>query len=133
MTLTQGHKRLRRVLRSIPDAAHVVPSAMFQFDTAALPGEANNDRYLKKIFGSTSDVISDVYLKFCIIFGKFKPGAIKFRTENLSSSLADSRGRPPPPSAPSACKIREYPIGARVKKELRPALRTPLVISELEV
>ena len=44
-----------------------------------------------------------------------KSGAIKerFRIENLSSSLADSRGgdeRLPP----SAGMVREYPIGARV-------------------
>ena len=44
LDLTQGHKRLRKVLRSIPDTIHVVPSALIQFGTAALPGEANNDR-----------------------------------------------------------------------------------------
>ena len=41
--LIQGHKIFRRVLRSIPDTIHVVPSALFLFDTAALPGEASND------------------------------------------------------------------------------------------
>ena len=45
--LTQGRKMLRRVLRSIPDTIHVVPSALFQFDTAALPGEDSNERYSK--------------------------------------------------------------------------------------
>ena len=45
--LTQGHKRLRMLLRSIPDTIHVVPLALFQFDTAALPGKASSDRYSK--------------------------------------------------------------------------------------
>ena len=46
--LTQGHKRLRRVLESVPDTIHVVPSALFQSDMAAFPGQASNNRYLKK-------------------------------------------------------------------------------------
>ena len=36
---TQGHKRLMMVIRSIPDTIHVVPSTLFQFDTAALPAK----------------------------------------------------------------------------------------------
>ena len=44
LDLSQDHKRLRRVLRSIQDAMHIVPSASFQSDTAALPDEASNDR-----------------------------------------------------------------------------------------
>ena len=44
LELSQGHKRLRRVLRSILDTIHAVPSALFQFDTTALPGEASNDK-----------------------------------------------------------------------------------------
>ena len=31
LDLTQSHKRPRRVLRSIPDTIHIVPSALFQF------------------------------------------------------------------------------------------------------
>ena len=42
LELTQGHKRLRRVLRSIPATIHVVPSALFQSDMAALLGAASN-------------------------------------------------------------------------------------------
>ena len=45
--LTQGHKRLRRILRSIQDTIHVATSALFQSNVAALPGEASNDRYSK--------------------------------------------------------------------------------------
>ena len=45
LDLTKGHKILRWVLRSIPDTIHVVLSALLQTDTAALPGEARNDRY----------------------------------------------------------------------------------------
>ena len=45
LDLTQCHKRLRRVLRRIPDTIHVVPSALFQSDMAAVPGEVNIDRY----------------------------------------------------------------------------------------
>ena len=48
LDLTQGYKRLRRVHRSIPDTIHIVLLAIFKFDTAALPGEASNDMYLKK-------------------------------------------------------------------------------------
>ena len=33
LDLTQGHNRLRRVFRSIPDTLHVIPSDLFQFDT----------------------------------------------------------------------------------------------------
>ena len=44
LDLTQGHKRLRRVLKSNPDTIHVVLSALFHCDTAALPGEGSNDR-----------------------------------------------------------------------------------------
>ena len=44
LDLTQGHIRLSRVLRSIQDTIHVVPSTLFQNDAAALPGEARNDR-----------------------------------------------------------------------------------------
>ena len=44
LELSQGHKRLRRVLRSVLDTIHAVPSAFFQFDTIALPGEASNDK-----------------------------------------------------------------------------------------
>ena len=47
LDLTEGHKRLRRMLRSIPDMIRVVPSALFQFDAAGLPGEASNDSYSK--------------------------------------------------------------------------------------
>ena len=45
LDLTQCHKRHKRVLKSIPDTIHVVPSDLFQCDTAALPGEADNDLY----------------------------------------------------------------------------------------
>ena len=47
LDLTLGHKRLRRVLGSISYTIHVVLSALFQFDTAALSVEASNDRYSK--------------------------------------------------------------------------------------
>ena len=49
LELTRGHKRLRRLFRSIPDTIHAVPSAFFQFDMAALPGEASNDRFKKDV------------------------------------------------------------------------------------
>ena len=42
--LTQSHKMLRMIRRSIPEKIHVVPSALFQYDTVALPSEASNDR-----------------------------------------------------------------------------------------
>ena len=75
-------------------------SALFQFDTAALPGEASKDRK-SRILSLTRPVTSSVtsQITFCIIFGKFKPGAIKchFRIENQPSSLADSRGLNAPP------------------------------------
>ena len=45
--LAPSHKRLRRVPTSIPDTILVVTSTLFRFDTAALPGEAGNDRYSK--------------------------------------------------------------------------------------
>ena len=109
LDLTQGHKGLRRVLGSIPETIHVVPSALYQFNTAVLPGEASDP---------TCDVITDVQIKFCRIFGDLKPGAIKcrFPIENWSRCLADNRGgtkRPPPPSAG---RVREYPIGAQVNE-----------------
>ena len=44
LDLAQGHKKLRRALRSIQDTIHVVPSALFRSDTTALLGEASNDR-----------------------------------------------------------------------------------------
>ena len=44
LDLAQGHKRLSRVLKNIPDMIHVVPSTLFQFDAADLPGEASKDR-----------------------------------------------------------------------------------------
>ena len=47
LDLTQDHKRIRMVLSSIPDTIHVVSSALYQFDTAALPGKASSDRYSK--------------------------------------------------------------------------------------
>ena len=70
----------------------------------------------KLTFDPICDVISDVQTKFCNIFGKVKPGAIKccFRIENWSISLADSRGPKQPAPPPSAGRVREYPIGARV-------------------
>ena len=43
LDLTKGRKRLRMVRRSIPETIHVVPPALFQFATAALPGESSND------------------------------------------------------------------------------------------
>ena len=50
-------------------------------------------------FDPTCDVISDVQMKFCNIFGNFKPVAIKccFRIETWSISLADSKGTETPP------------------------------------
>ena len=45
--LTEGHKRLRRILESILDTTHVVSWALFQSDTAVLLGEASNDRCSK--------------------------------------------------------------------------------------
>ena len=51
-------------------------------------------------FDPTCDVVNDVLINFRNIFGKLKPGAVKyrFRIENRSSSLAESKGefRPPP-------------------------------------
>ena len=94
LVLTQGHKRLKRVFRSIPDTIRVVPSSLFQFHTATLPGEASNDSP-KLTFDPACDAISSVQIKFYKIFGKVKPGAIKcrFRIKNRSSSLTDSKGR----------------------------------------
>ena len=43
LDLKQSHKMLRKVLRSIPETVHVVPSALFQFDMTALPGETSDD------------------------------------------------------------------------------------------
>ena len=63
----------------------------------------------------TCEVVSDVHMKFCSIFGKFKHGAIKylFRIENRSSSLVDSRGGGRHPHIGGG--VWEYPIGERVK------------------
>ena len=47
LDLTQGHKMLRRVLRIILGTMHVAQLALFQFGTAALPGEESSERYLK--------------------------------------------------------------------------------------
>ena len=47
LDLTQGHKRLRRVLRSVPDTIHAVLFALFHFDTATLSSKASNDRLSK--------------------------------------------------------------------------------------
>ena len=47
--LTKGHKRLIRVLGSIPDTIHVVPSALFQYGMAAFRGQASNNKYLKNV------------------------------------------------------------------------------------
>ena len=49
----------------------------------------------KLTFDPACDAISSVQIKFCNIFGKVKPGAIKcrFRIKNRSSSLTDSKGR----------------------------------------
>ena len=41
---TRGHKRLRRVLRSILYTIHAVLLALFHCDMAALPGEGSNAR-----------------------------------------------------------------------------------------
>ena len=62
--------------------------------------------------------IKGLRIKFCNIFRKFIPWAIKcrFGIENRSSSLADStwgQNSTPPPS--SAGRVRKYRIGARVK------------------
>ena len=67
----------------IPDTTHVVPSALFQFDTAALPAKRAVTDIKKMTFDPTCDVIGDVPIFFKIL-GKFKPGAIKcrFRIEN---------------------------------------------------
>ena len=43
----QGHKRLRKVLRSIKSTICVVPSALFKSHATVLPGEASNDRKSK--------------------------------------------------------------------------------------
>ena len=77
--LMQGHKMLKRVLRIIKDTIHVVPSALFQFDAAALPGEASEQWQIFKnlTFHPTCDVISAVQINFCNIFGKSKPGLSK--------------------------------------------------------
>ena len=62
LDMMQGHKRLRRVLRCIPDTIRAVPSALSQFDMAALPGEASNDRF-SKIWHLTRLVTSSVMFK----------------------------------------------------------------------
>ena len=67
LNLTQGHEMPRRVLRSIPDTMYAILSALFHFHTAALPGEASNDRYSKLTFDPICYVISDVQIKLCSI------------------------------------------------------------------
>ena len=107
---------LRRVPRSIPDTIHAVSLAVHQFATAALHGEFSVAKFKKKIFDLACDVISNVLIKLCNLFGHFMPGAITyyFRGENRSSSLADRpRGDETPPS--SAGRSWKYLIGARVK------------------
>ena len=58
LDLTPGPKMLRRVHISIPNTIHVVPSALFQLDTAALPGENSND-------SKKSDLCSDLWRDQC--------------------------------------------------------------------
>ena len=62
LQFSQGHKRLKRILRIIPYTIHVVPSNLLQFDTAALPGEGSNDRQSKS-WPLTQLVMSSVTFK----------------------------------------------------------------------
>ena len=62
LDFTQDLKRLRRVFRSIPDMSNVVLSALFQFDTADLPGETSNHR-LSKILPLTRPMTSSVTIR----------------------------------------------------------------------
>ena len=123
LDLTKGRKRLRMVRRSIPETIHVVPPALFQFATAALPGESSKTDSKNQTFDPACDVISDAHIKFCNAFRKFKPGAIKyrFRIDSLSNCLT-GRGVETPP--PLAGKVWEYPIVARVKYRTRCTRKT---------
>ena len=119
LDLIQGYKSHKRVLRSISDTIHAVPSALFplfQCDTAALPGEAGNDR-LSKIWHLTRPVTSSVTFRYNL--------ATYSESSNpeLSNLVLGSRIRPAlwqiagggeTTPTPSACRVREYPIGARV-------------------
>ena len=71
------------------------------------------------IFGPTCNVISDVQMSYCNMFRKFKSGAIKcrFRIENRSGSLADSRGvaETPPPTHSIDGKGPGNSFGVQVK------------------
>ena len=42
--LTHGHTRLRMVFRSMPKTIDAISATLSQSDTAALPGEASDDR-----------------------------------------------------------------------------------------
>ena len=120
LDLIQGYKSHKRVLKSISDTIHAVPSALFplfQCDTAALPGEAGNDR-LSKIWHLTRPVTSSVTFRYNL--------ATYSESSNpeLSNLVLGSRIRPAlwqiagggeTTPTPSACRVREYPcIGARV-------------------
>ena len=40
----RGHQMLRKPHKNMSDTVHMVSSALFQFDTAALPGESRDIR-----------------------------------------------------------------------------------------
>ena len=66
-------------------------------------------------FDPTCDVIIDVQIKFCNIFGKFKPRAMLFfglRIGQLVVQLSWVGGARRPP--PSADRVQENPIGVQV-------------------
>ena len=72
LELTWDRPRLRNVQRVL-DTIHAVLSALFQPDTAILPGEASDDIVKNLTFDRTRDVISDFQIKFYNMFGKLGP------------------------------------------------------------
>ena len=96
------------MLRSSQDTIHVVLSALFQFATADLPGDAS--RILT--FDPTCDVISNLQIECCNIFGSLNPGLpnAAFGARNRPVVWqTDSKGpkRLPPPLSPAG-RVRKY-------------------------
>ena len=92
--LTRTNQMLVMVLSSIPGTIHVGSSALFQFNMAALAGEASNCGQ-KLAFVPTDDEISDVKNKICNVLQKFVHGAIKcrFRIDSRYTSWPDNSGK----------------------------------------
>ena len=102
--MTQGQKRLRGYL----EASSFLGFISIWYGCCAL---RSKNRKSKINFDPISDVISDDTDKL-LQHIKTRPGTIKrsFRIENRSSSLADSRGKRPPPNrlAGSGTRSEEF-------------------------